>query len=64
MFITLLEEMSERSGHCNEIRSWKFYEGRRVSGVYQKLLKSAESIGILTSNPRADIDKINGDNPK
>lgn len=35
-----------------------------MSGVYQKLLKSGESIWILTSNTDAAIDKINGDNPK
>lgn len=40
----------------------EFYEMQRVSGVYQKLLKSGESIEILTSH--ADIDKINDDNPK
>ncbi len=34
------------------------------SGVYQKLLKNGGSIGILTSGSQADIDKINGDNPK
>lgn len=36
-----------------------------MSGVYQKLLKSGQSIGILTSNSHTEsIDKINDDNPK
>lgn len=42
----------------------EFDEMWRVSGVYQRLLKDGESIGILTSHSLADIDKINDDNPK
>jgi len=35
----------------------EFYETQRVSGVYQKLLKSGKSIAILTARSHTDIDK-------